>query len=93
MTDIVNGLNITVRRRAILRFVDFGRGQIYGEAGVVFEKGSYRRITEEMRKLIAHGLVRALAPDEPRGRGETAAQGVTFYRLTSLGRTAMGDKR
>ncbi len=86
----VNGLSATAARRALLRLIHAGNGRVYGEAGQVFVKQTYRRVTAEMRKLIAAEWVRALSPDEPRGPGETSAAGVTFYRLKEFGRVALG---
>lgn len=84
----INGLHPTLTRKALLRLIDAGGGRIYGEARQVFDKVTYRRVTAEMKKLIAHDWVRALRPDEPRGPGETASMRV-YYRLTEYGRTAM----
>ncbi len=86
----VNGLYPTPTRKALLRLIAAGRGQVYGEAGQVFDKRTYRRVTAEMRLLIGADWVRALAPDEPRGPGETKAPGVTFYRLKPFGEIAAG---
>jgi hypothetical protein len=86
----VNGLAVTATRKALLRLIHAAGGQIYGEAGQVFYKPTYRRVTAEVKKLIAHEWVRALAPDEPRGPGETRATRVTYYRVLEYGRVALG---
>lgn len=86
----VNGLYPTPARKALLRLIHSGRGRVYGEAGQVWVKETYRRVTAQMKEFIAADWVRALAPDEPRGPGETAARGVTFYRLKDYGRVALG---
>ncbi len=65
---------------------------VYGEAGQVRVKQTYRAVTGEMKKLIAADWVRALAPDEPRGPGETKAPGVTYFRLKPYGEIAAGLK-
>lgn len=89
-TTEINGLAATPTRRALLRLIDAGGGRIYGEAGQVFEKQAYRRVTDQVRTFIAHGWVRALAPGEQRGPGENA-KNRTYYRVTETGRVAMGD--
>jgi alkylation response protein AidB-like acyl-CoA dehydrogenase len=86
----VNGLAVTAARRALLRLILAGNGRVYGEAGQVRVHQTYRQVTAEMKKLIAAEWVRALAPDEPRGPGETAAKGVTYYRLKDAGRVVLG---
>ncbi|GAA0738470.1 hypothetical protein Drose_04520 [Dactylosporangium roseum] len=88
----VNGLYPTPTRKALLRLIAAGGGRIYGEAGQVFDKQTYRRVTAMVKEFIDHEWVRALTPDEPRGRGETTAKGVTYYRLKDFGRQAMGGR-
>lgn len=83
----------TKTRKALLRAVAEGNGRIYFEAGDVFDKDTYLRVTERMREMVSAGWVRALAPDEPRGRGETSAPGVTFYRLTAEGKKLIEEKK
>lgn len=90
MPEVVNGLSATAPRRALLRLIQAGYGRVYGEAGQVRVKDSYRRVTSEMKKLIAAEWVRALAPDEPRGPGERTAPGMTYYRLRPYGEIALG---
>lgn len=92
MTQIVNGLAATPTRRALLRLIDAGGGRIYGEAKQVFDKETYRRVTDMVKTFIAHEWVRALTPDEQRGPGETA-KNRTYYRLTKYGETAMGGAK
>lgn len=93
MSGEFNGLYATKTRLALLRAIREGNGRIYFEAGDVFDKVTYTRVTDKVRQMVAHNWVRALTPDEPRGRGETAAPGVTFYRLTDLGLQALAGQR
>lgn len=88
----INGLYPTPTRKALLRLIHAGGGQVYGEAGQVWVKETYRRVTAEVKLFISVEWVRALAPDEARGPGETAAPGVTFYRLKEYGLIAGGFK-
>lgn len=92
MSGEFNGLYATKTRLALLRAIREGNGRIYFEAGDVFDKATYTRVTARVKEFIQHGWVRALAPDEARGPGETSAPGVTYYRLTSLGAQALGLK-
>jgi hypothetical protein len=90
VTDIVNGLTATPRRRALLKLIDAEDGRIYGEANQVWDKVPYLRVTAEVKKFLAADWVRALAPDEPRKRGESKHR--AHYRLTDYGRVALGIK-
>lgn len=89
----VNGLFPTKTRIALLKAIHEGNGRIYYEAGDVFDKASYTRVTAKVKEFIDHGWVRALTPNEPRGRGETSAPGVTFYRVTDIGLQALAGQR
>lgn len=86
----VNGLFPTKTRVALLRLIHDGHGRIYAEAGQVWDKVSYTRVTAMVRAFIRHDWVRALAPDEPRGPGESKL--LVYYRLTDIGLVAAGLK-
>lgn len=86
----VNGLFPTKTRLALLRAIHEGNGRIYFEAGDVFDKATYLRVTAKVKEFIDHGWVRALAPDEARGPGESKL--LTYYRLADAGRVVLGLK-
>lgn len=90
MSGTFNGLYATPTRRAILRAIHEGRGRIYYEpsAKTVWDKNTALRITNRVDEMVRHGWVRALAPDEARGPGESKQ--LTYYRLTALGVQALG---
>ncbi len=87
----VNGLYPTKTRLALLRAIREGNGRIYFEAGDVFDKATYTRVTAKVKELIGHGWVRALAPDEPRGPGESKL--LTHYRLTDIGLLVLAEDK
>lgn len=86
----VNGLFPTKTRQALLRLIHAGGGRIYAEAGQVRDKQTFRRVTATVKEFIAHDWVRALAPDEPRGPGESKL--LVHYRLKEYGLIAAGFK-
>ncbi len=89
MTDIVNGLAATPARRALLRAIDEGRGRISYDPRekTVYDHDTGIRVTNRCKELVSAGWIRALDPDEPRGRGELHFR--VYYRLTDFGRIAM----
>jgi hypothetical protein len=89
----MNGLHPTRTRVALLKAIQGGGGDVYCEARVVYAKSLGHRVTERVREQIHHGWIRALEPHEPRGRGETSAPGVTYYRLTEIGARVLADDR
>ena len=91
MSGEFNGLYATPTRKALLRAIHDGKGRIYCEAGIVIDKVTYTRVTAKVKEFIDHGWVRALAPDEPRGPGESKL--LTHYRLTDLGLQALAGQR
>lgn len=86
----VNGLYPTPTRKALLRAIYEGYGRIYFEpaANEVWDKVTAYRVTEKIRQFLAADWIRALAPDEERGRGESKL--LTYYRLTRFGAVALG---
>ena len=91
MSGEFNGLYATPTRKALLRAIHDGKGRIYCEAGIVLDKVTYLRVTAKVKEFIDHGWVRALAPDEARGPGESKL--LTHYRLTALGVQALGETK
>lgn len=87
MTAIVNGLAATPTRQALLRAIEYDAGRIYAEANQVWDKLSYRRVTDQVRTMLAHEWIRALTPDEPRRAKESKL--LVYYRLTDFGRAAL----
>ena len=88
-----NGLAVTRTRLALLKAIHAGNGDVYCEARVAYSKSLGMRVTERVREQITHGWIRALAPDEPHGRGETSARSVTYYRLTDIGLQVLAAQR
>lgn len=93
MTAIVNGLAATPARRKLLEAIAEGRGRISYDPNekTVYDHETGIRVTNRCREMVTAGWIRALTPDERRGPGEQWFR--VYYRLTDLGRTAMGDKR
>lgn len=93
MTDIVNGLAATRTRLALLRAIAYDAGRISTapKEGDVWDGHSGMRVTARIKELIDAKWIRALAPNEPRGRGELS--GRIYYRLTPIGRTALRGAR
>lgn len=87
----INGLYPTKTRLALLRAIREGNGRIYFEAGDVFDKVTYTRVTAKVKEFIDHGWVRALTPDEPRGPGESKL--LTHYRLTDIGLLVLAEDK
>lgn len=86
----VNGLFPTKTRTALLRAIYDGGGRIYYEpaAKEARDKLTYRRVTDLIRQFIAADWIRALAPGEPRGPGESDL--LVYYRLKPFGAVALG---
>lgn len=85
MTGIFNGLAATRTRLALLRAIHSDPGRVYldTEEHVVWDASLGMRVTERVKEFIRHDWVRALAPDEPRGRGERKERG--YFRLKHIG--------
>jgi hypothetical protein len=93
MTGIFNGLAATRTRLALLRAINNDPGRVYldPEEHVVWDASLGMRVTERVREFIRHDWVRALTPDEPRGRGERKERG--YYRTTAIGRQVLATER
>jgi hypothetical protein len=90
MTQIVNGLAVTPRRRALMQAITEA-GRIYYEpaAKAAYDRTSGLKVTEKLREMQRVGWIRVAEPEE-RQRGES--QHLVYYRATDLGRTALkGD--
>jgi hypothetical protein len=92
MTGEVGGLYPTPVRRRLLQAINDGKGRVYFEAGHAWDDTSGRKVTDQVRQMLAAEWIRALAPDEPRGPGEHKAR--TYYRLLPDGETVLkGQQR
>lgn len=91
MTQIVNGLAVTPRRRAFVRAIA-ETGRIYHEhaANACFDLRDGVKVTDRVRELLAVDWIRAATADERR-HGESATR--TYYRLTAFGEAVLKGER
>lgn len=80
MTQIVNGLAVTPRRRALMQAITEA-GRVYYEpaAKAAFDRVSGMRVTEKLREMQGAGWIRVAKPEE-RQRGES--EYLRYYRPT-----------
>lgn len=93
MTGIFNGLAATRTRLALLRAINNDPGRVYldPEEHAVWDASLGMRVTERVKEFIRHDWVRALTPDEPRGRGERPGRG--YFRLKETGLRVLAAER
>jgi hypothetical protein len=73
----------TPTRKALLRSVAENDGQVYFEAGEVWDNHRGGRVTDRMRSVISAGWVEVLPDSERNPRLHLS--GRTYYRLTDDG--------
>lgn len=89
MTDIVNGLAVTRRRRAFCNAVNEKARVIrYHSTGEAWDNKESRKVTDQLETAFHFGWVEPI-PEEELWPGASLKSICTYYRLTDYGRAAL----